>query len=115
MKSRIQFRHESDAADDRHIHFYNLITLFLEVEGIRALGELINIDLCPEDEFWHFAYPVDELVIHVNHAVNGVPVVLGQKTDKGCISAPLFQFTHFIRITSLRIPGKGSLKVVVQP
>jgi hypothetical protein len=34
---------------------YNLITLFLHDEGIRALGEIINRDLCPTDNFCDFA------------------------------------------------------------
>ncbi len=34
---------------------YNLITLFLRDEEIRALGELLDIDRCPTDEFCDFA------------------------------------------------------------
>ncbi len=34
---------------------YNLITLFLRNEEIRALGELINVDTCPSNQFCDFA------------------------------------------------------------
>ncbi len=34
---------------------YNLITLFLDDDGIRALGELIDVKSCPQNDFCDFA------------------------------------------------------------
>jgi len=34
---------------------YNLVTLFLDDDDIRTLGELINVDSCPKDMFCDFA------------------------------------------------------------
>jgi hypothetical protein len=34
---------------------YNLVTLFLDDDGIRAVGEMINLDVCQRDQFCDFA------------------------------------------------------------
>ncbi len=57
---------------------YNLVTLFLNDEGIRLLGEMINVDNCPSNRFCDFA-DVHSIPVKFRYYVTG-PLGVGKST-----------------------------------
>jgi hypothetical protein len=58
---------------------YNLVTLFLTNEGISALGELIDTDTCPSDQFCDFGRQHD-IPVRFRFYITG-PLGVGKSTN----------------------------------
>ncbi len=58
---------------------YNLITLFLGDDGIRALAELINVQECPTNQFCDFACE-HNIPVKFNYYITG-PLGVGKSTN----------------------------------